>query len=144
MPRLPPVEKLPQTRLRARFCPGVGYSVLTRPQSQSSSSATSCARPVSVPWPISLRAMRITTLSSGCTTTQAFTSGAAPCAAAPVGKPSTSEPDAAPASVAAEVPRNCLRVTSRVWLTEEPSCCALRNSPFGRPVGLMPGSARCG
>ena len=29
MPRLPPVEKLPQTRLRARFCPGVGYSALT-------------------------------------------------------------------------------------------------------------------
>ena len=26
MPRLPPVEKSPQTRLRLRFVPGVGYS----------------------------------------------------------------------------------------------------------------------
>ena len=34
-------------------------------QSHSSSSATSCARPVMVPWPISERAMRITQVSSG-------------------------------------------------------------------------------
>ena len=74
MPRLPPVLKFPQTRLRARFWPGVGYSVVTLAQSQSNSSATSCARPVRVPWPISERAIRITTLSSGRTTTQAFTS----------------------------------------------------------------------
>src|SRR4030095_11615449 len=40
-------------------------------QSHSSSSATSCARPVSVPWPISERAMRITQVSSGLTTTHA-------------------------------------------------------------------------
>ncbi len=53
MPRLPPVEKLPQARLRARFWPGVGYSVVTFDQLQSSSSATSWARPVSEPCPIS-------------------------------------------------------------------------------------------
>jgi hypothetical protein len=88
IPRLPPVEKFPQTRLRARFWPGVGYSVVTFDQSHSSSSATSWARPVRVPCPISERAMRITTVSSGFTTTQALTSGgvaaagAAVCAAA--------------------------------------------------------------
>ena len=77
MPRLPPVEKFPQMRLRARLCPGVGYSVLTLAQSHSSSSATSCARPVSVPWPISERTTRMTIWSSGRTTTQALTSGVA-------------------------------------------------------------------
>ena len=76
MPRLPPVEKLPQTRLRARFCPGVGYSVVTFAQLQSSSSATSCESPVRVPCPISERAIRMTTVSSGLMTTQALTSGA--------------------------------------------------------------------
>src|SRR5438270_7442715 len=75
MPRLPPVEKSPHARLRATLCPGVGNSVVTFDQSHSSSSATSWARPVSVPWPISERAIRITTVSSGLITTQAFTSG---------------------------------------------------------------------
>src|SRR5882724_43624 len=74
MPRLPPVDISPQTRWRARFWPGVIDSVATFFQSHSSSSATSWARPVSVPWPISERAMRITQLSSGLTTTQAWTS----------------------------------------------------------------------
>ena len=83
MPRLPPVKKSPQTRLRATFWPGVGNSVVTFDQSHSSSSATSWQRPVSVPWPISERAMRMTTLSSGLTTTQALTSGPATCAPAP-------------------------------------------------------------
>src|SRR5262249_14803355 len=46
MPRLPPVEKSPHTRLRATLCPGVGYSVVTFDQSHSSSSATIWARPV--------------------------------------------------------------------------------------------------
>ena len=41
MPRLPPVEKSPHTRLRATLWPGVGYSVVTLDQSHSSSSATS-------------------------------------------------------------------------------------------------------
>ena len=70
MPRLPPVDISPQARLRARLCPGVGISVVTLDQSQSSSSATNWAKPVRVPWPISERAMRITTESSGLTTTQ--------------------------------------------------------------------------
>ena len=74
MPRLPPVEKLPQARLRARLWPGVGYSVLTLAQLHSSSSATSCARPVRLPCPISERAMRMTTWSSGLTTTQTLIS----------------------------------------------------------------------
>ena len=63
------------THLRRRFSPGVGYSVRTLAQSHSSSSATSCANPVNTPWPISERAIRITTVSSGCTTTQALSSG---------------------------------------------------------------------
>ena len=65
MPRLPPVEKSPHTRLRATLWPGVGYSQVTFDQSHSSSSATSWQRPVSVPWPISERATRMTTVSSG-------------------------------------------------------------------------------
>jgi hypothetical protein len=86
MPRLPPVEKLPHTRLRDRFSPGVGYSVVTLDQSHSSSSATSCARPVSVPCPISERAMRTITVSSGLITTHAFTSAAGACAPCANGK----------------------------------------------------------
>src|SRR5437867_10576760 len=74
MPRLPPVGISPQTRLRARFSRGVIDSVATFFQSHSSSSATSWARPVRVPCPISERAMRITQVSSGLTTTQAWTS----------------------------------------------------------------------
>ena len=75
MPRLPPVEKSPHTRLRATLWPGVGYSVVTFDQSHSSSSATIWARPVRVPCPISERATRITTVSSGRITTQAVISG---------------------------------------------------------------------
>src|SRR5213594_2131436 len=75
MPRLPPVEKLPHGRLRATDWPGVGYSVVTFVQSASSSSATICARPVSVPSPISERATRTTTVSSGRMTTHALISG---------------------------------------------------------------------
>ena len=45
------------------------------PSRTRSSSATSCASPVSVPWPISERAMRMITVSSGWITTQALTSG---------------------------------------------------------------------
>src|SRR4029453_8039408 len=81
MPGLPPVPISPQTRLRARFWPGVIDSVVTFFQSHSSSSATSWARPVSVPCPISERATRITHVSSGLTTTHALTSLPAPTAA---------------------------------------------------------------
>ncbi len=80
MPRLPPVEKSPHTRLRLTLWPGVGYSVCTFDQSHSSSSATIWARPVSVPCPISERAIRITTVSSGRMTTHAVTSGEPSCA----------------------------------------------------------------
>src|SRR5690606_35457715 len=57
---------------------GLGYSVVTFAQSHSNSSATSWARPVSVPCPISERAMRMITRSSGCTTTQALISSGKP------------------------------------------------------------------
>ena len=81
MPRLPPVEKSPHTRLRATLWPGVGYSVVTFDQSHSSSSATIWARPVIVPCPISERATRMTTVSSGRMTTQALISGEPSCGA---------------------------------------------------------------
>src|ERR1700682_2679710 len=87
MPRLPPVEKSPHARLRATLWPGVGYSVVTFDQSHSSASATSWARPVSVPCPISERAMRMTTVSSGRITTQALTSGEPSAARTTVGPP---------------------------------------------------------
>jgi hypothetical protein len=102
-PRLPPVLMLPQARLRARFWPGVGYSVFTRAQSHPSSSATSWARPVSVPCPISERAMRMTTLSSGSTCTQAFSSGVA---AASCARPGTWKPTIRPPAAALVVCRN--------------------------------------
>src|SRR5258705_9293210 len=103
MPRLPPVLISPQARLRARLVPGVICSVVTLFQSHSSSSATSWARPVIVPWPISERAMRITQVSSGLMATHILTSVpllAAPCAIAapnPHGRvnPSASPPPAA-------------------------------------------------
>ncbi len=78
MPRLPPVPISPQARLLARFRLGVMPSVVTLLQSHSSSSATSCARPVSVPCPISERAMRMTQVSSGLIATQTLISLAAP------------------------------------------------------------------
>src|SRR5215472_2535187 len=99
MPRLPPVAISPQIRLCARFCPGKTCSVATFFQSHSSSSATSWARPVSVPSPISERAMRTTQVSSGLTTTQALISlPDVPCATAPPipnGMPSARPPPAA-------------------------------------------------
>ena len=58
-------------------------SVVTLFQSHSSSSATSCARPVSVPCPISERAMRITQVSSGLIATQMLTSARGAPAPAP-------------------------------------------------------------
>src|SRR4051794_27669867 len=102
MPRLPPVPKSRHTRLRAAFWPGVGYSVVTLFQSHSSSSATSCARPVSEPCPISERAMRITTVSSGRITTQALISGDPSAARTTVGPNGTLKPSARPPVTAAE------------------------------------------
>src|SRR4029077_21055008 len=103
MPRLPPVEKSPHTRLRATFWPGVGNSVVTFDQSALSSSATSCAKPVSVPWPISERAMRMTMVSSGLITTQASTSGEPSAARTTLFAPSGRlKPSASPAPAADE------------------------------------------
>src|SRR6266850_1495214 len=111
MPRLPPVPISPQTRWRARFWPGVIDSVTTFFQSHSSSSATSWARPVRVPCPISERAMRITQVSSGLTTTQASISApasAAPCASADPDPNGRRTPMARPPAAAA-VPTMKLR-----------------------------------
>src|SRR6266702_7107820 len=116
MPRLPPVEKSPQARLRATLCPGVGHSVVTFDQSHSSSSATSWARPVSVPCPISERAMRITTVSSGRIITQALTSGVPSAARTAVGPPNgTSNPRARPAPAAAVPTTKTRRLSWGKW-----------------------------
>src|SRR6202158_924001 len=116
MPRLPPVEKSPQARLRATLCPGVGNSVVTFDQSHSSSSATSWARPVRVPWPISERAILITTVSSGWITTQALTSGE-PSAArtTPVPPKGISRPSARPAPAAAVPMTKARRLSLTCW-----------------------------
>src|SRR5262245_53995088 len=111
MPRLPPVDMSPHTRLRATFWPGVGYSVVTFDQSHSSSSATSCARPVSEPWPISERAMRMTTVSSGRITTQALISGEPSAARMTRGPPNgRSRPSASPPPTAAALTTNVRRL----------------------------------
>src|SRR5258706_1196964 len=114
MPRLPPVPISPQARLEAKFWPAVMDSVATFFQSHSSSSATSCARPVRVPWPISVRAMRITQLSSGFTTTQIF-SAAPACSLAEAAK-GTCMPSARPPPAAAELTRNSRRDGLRIFL----------------------------
>src|ERR1700736_387961 len=116
MPRLPPVEKSPQARLRATLWPGVGYSVVTFDQSHSSSSATSWARPVRVPWPISERAMRITTVSSGRITTQALISGEPSAARTTVGPPKgISRPSARPEPTAALPMTKARRFSLGIW-----------------------------
>src|SRR6266436_794802 len=109
MPRLPPVAMSPQTRLRARFCPGKTCSVATFFQSHSSSSATSCARPVSVPCPISERAMRTTQVLSVLTTTQALTSVPAAVAASADPMNGSLNPSASPPPAAAELTMNLRR-----------------------------------
>ena len=98
MPRLPPVPISPQARLAAKFCCGEICCVSTLDQSHSSSSTTSCASPVSVPCPISERAMRITQRSSGCTTTHTLSSLPALCACASNG---AAQPSARPPAAAA-------------------------------------------
>src|SRR3954462_12366482 len=126
MPRLPPVEKSPQARLRATLCPGVGYSVVTLDQSHSSSSATSCARPVSVPCPISERAMRITTVSSGRITTQAFSSGEPSAARTTFGPNGRLKPSARPPATAEELMMNLRREILRVSIMAVSSGLRLR------------------
>src|SRR5438477_2208308 len=102
MPRLPPVEKSPQARLRFTLSPGVGYSILTLDQLHSSSSATSCARPVIVPCPISERTTRMLTVSSGPIATQTPTPGEPSCARATAGPNGRRSPNAKPPVTAAE------------------------------------------
>src|SRR6266851_1970794 len=122
MPRLPPVEKSPQARLRATLWPGVGYSVVTFDQSHSSSSATSWARPVRVPCPISERAMRMTTVSSGRITTQALTSGEPSAARTTVGPPKgMSRPSARPVPTAAVPITKDRRLKVGIWFMAAPS-----------------------
>src|SRR3954453_8830125 len=146
MPRLPPVEKLPQTRLRAAFSPGVGNSVVTRDQSHSSSSATSWARPVSEPWPISERAMRITTVSSGRITTQALISGVSPAAALPTGAVSaaaaslpngTRNPSDSPPSAAAPTRNERRSSLSDVVMPASDYCVSLVRSRLGGGVDRL-------
>src|SRR5216684_2974023 len=121
MPRLPPVEKSPQARLRATLWPGVGYSVVTLDQSHSSSSATSWARPVRVPCPISERAMRMTTVSSGRITTQALTSGEPSAARTTVAPPKgISRPRARPATAAVPITK-ARRLNVGIWFMEASS-----------------------
>src|SRR2546428_578361 len=109
MPRLPPVAMSPQMRLRARFWPGLTHSTATFFQPHSSSSATSCARPVSVPCPISERAMRTTQVLSGLTTTQALTSVPAAVAASADPMNGSLNPSASPPPAAAELTMNLRR-----------------------------------
>src|SRR5258706_8997069 len=128
MPRLPPVDISPQTRLRARFCPGVICSAFTFFQSHSSSSATSWTKPVIVPCPISERATRITQVLSGLTTTHALTSVAVASAvfesaAAISGR---WNPSASPPLAAAELTINLRRerlVLSRIGFFMVDSSC---------------------
>src|SRR5437667_3945308 len=109
MPRLPPVAISPQMRLRARFWPGATHSTATFFQPHSSSSATNWASPVSVPCPISERAMRITQVLSGLTTTQALTSLPAAVAASADAMNGSLNPRARPPPVAAEPTMNLRR-----------------------------------
>src|SRR5258708_14865913 len=139
MPRLPPVEKSPHTRLRATLCPGVGYSVVTFDQSHSSSSATSCARPVSVPCPISDRGMRMMTVSSGRITTQELTSGEPSAARTTVGRPNgISRPSARPVPTAAEPMTKARRLMEGIWFMAASSNV---RGGVGRLAHLLEGAA---
>src|SRR5882762_3782151 len=127
MPRLPPVEKSPQARLRFRLSPGVGYSMRTLDQLHSSSSATSCARPVIVPCPISERTTRMLTVSSGAIATQTPISGEPSCARATVGPKGRRKPSANPPVTAAEP-----TIKERRFILMAPSLC------LGRCVDRFP------
>src|SRR3954452_4119276 len=125
---------LPQARLLARLRPGETPSVVTLLQSHSSSSATSCARPVSVPCPISERAIRITQASSGLIATQTLTSFAAPFCAAANG---TFSPSARPPPATAAEPTMNFR---------RERCLPLPNVIFlmARSLGLAAGGRATG
>src|SRR5215813_3771639 len=139
MPRLPPVEKFPHGRLRATDWPGVGYSVVTFDQSASSSSATIWAKPVSVPCPISERATRMTTVSSGRMTTQALISGEPSAARTTVAPNGILRPRASPAPTAAEPTMNERRLSAGVVIMA-PTPSGLRRGVDGL-THLLEGSA---
>src|SRR5690606_13950535 len=119
-------------RSRRTLWLGATYSQRTLSQSASSSSATSWARPVSVPWPISTRAMRIRTVSSGLTTTQALSSltpSAAPAASSALA--GTRKPSAKAPAAAAEPVRNTRRESVKCFVIPtslEQFGCALDTS----------------
>jgi hypothetical protein len=136
---LPPVPKGPQGFLRARLTPGVGYSQVTLFQSHSSSSATNWARPVSEPWPISERAMRTTTVSSGWITIQAVISGEPSAARTTATLLSGLIPIASPPPIAAVATMN----ERREILGPLVMVCALRWPPCGSPRALA-GTSRSG
>src|SRR5690349_13094652 len=137
MPRLPPVENSPQARLRATLSPGVGYSTDTPFQSHSSSSATSCASPVIVPWPISERTARMTVELSGRITTQTVISGEPSAARTISGPNGRRSPSASPPPTAALLMRNWRRVNGVVMVI---SSRALRGH-VDRLAHLLEGAA---
>src|SRR4051812_27409398 len=150
MPREPPVPISPQARLLARLRAGLMPSTDTFFQLHSSSSATSCARPVMVPWPISERATRTTQESSGLMATQMFTSVAPFCAVAAV-RNGALKPSANVPAVAAAVPTTNLRrerrwpfpkITFFMALSSRPAAGAIGRAAIGLTAGrLMHGLA---
>ncbi len=109
---LAPVDKSPQMRPRRKFCRGETKSVRIADQSHCSSSATSMARPVIAPWPISARATRmVTRLSGEITNQQVISGGEAPWALAVVA-PGMGMPSASPLPAAALPIRNERRSSS--------------------------------
>ena len=94
--------------------------MVTFDQSHSSSSATIWARPVIVPCPISERATRITTVSSGRMTTQALISG---------------EPSAARTTVAPQAVVKLIEIYRRLGYEEDVRefCGYLRRFHAGYP-----------
>src|SRR3954467_2861482 len=143
MPREPPVPISPQARLRAGFWPAVIDSVVTLAQSHSSSSATSWARPVRVPCPISVRAMRMTQVSFGLMATQMFTSVAPFCAAA-WARNGALKPSANVPAVAAAAPTTNLRRERRWPFPKIIFFMALSSRPAGGAIGCAAGAVAGG
>src|SRR5947209_8003213 len=133
MPREPPVPISPQARLLARLRDGLIPSLVTFFQSHSSSSATSWARPVSVPWPISERAMRMTQVSSGLIATQMLTSVAPFCATA--SSKGALKPSARPPPASAAEPTTNLRRESFWPLPKIIFFMALSSRPADGAIG---------
>src|SRR5215211_411090 len=138
MPREPPVPISPQARLLARLRAGLMPSTDTFFQSHSSSSATSCARPVMVPCPISERATRTTQESSALMATQMLTSVAPFCAAASV-RNGALNPSANVPAVAAAVPTTNWRRERRWPFPKIIFCMVLSSRPAGGAIGRAAG-----